>query len=27
VSARSEQGGVLDIVVAPSGAVIEVNLL
>lgn len=27
VSARSEQGGVLDIVVAPSGAVIEVDLL
>jgi hypothetical protein len=27
VSARSEQGGVLDIVVAPSGAVIEVALL
>lgn len=27
VSARSEQGGVLDIVVAPSGAVIEVNPL
>jgi hypothetical protein len=27
VSARSEQGGVLDIVVAPSGAIIEVDLL